>query len=73
MIFVSDENDGAKPIDPRDVTMLHSPKPLTPPETIPDGFGGRRPLIAPIVRLTSAQAAGLLTAGVSLAMAHVYP
>ena len=73
MIFVSDENDGAKPIDPRDVTMLDSPKPLSPPGTIPDGFGGRRPLIAPIVRLTPAQAAGLLAAGVPLAMAHVHP
>jgi hypothetical protein len=56
--------------DPRE-RPLKSPKPLTPPGTLPDGFGRHRPLLARIWLLTSAQAAGLLDQGVPFAMARI--
>ena len=56
--------------DPRE-RPLESPKPLTPPGTVPDGFGRHRPLLARIWLLTSAQAAGLLDQGVPFAMARI--
>ena len=56
--------------DPRE-RPLESPKPLTPPGTLPDGFGRHRPLLARIWLLTSAQAAGLLDQGVPFAMARI--
>jgi hypothetical protein len=54
---------------------VESPKPLTPPGTLPDGFGHHRPplLAAPIVLLKPVQAGGMLLSGAPFAMAQVFP
>ena len=61
------------PADPRN-SLPESPKPLTPPGTVSDGFGRHRPLLAPIMPLSPYQAEWLLKhAGVQLVHAQVFP
>ena len=60
----------AVPDDPRQMLPV-SPKPLTPPGTVSDGFGNYRPRLAPIMRLEPQQADALLMhGGLSQAMAN---
>ena len=63
-------------VDPRPSrpNLLISPRPLSPPGSVPDGWGHFRPILAKIlVPLAPAQAAALLSQGVPFAHAHVYP
>ena len=59
--------------DPR-ASLPKSPKPLTPPGTVSDGFGRHRPLLAPTMLLSPQQAEWLLKhAGLQLVHAQVFP
>ena len=61
------------PVDPRSA-LPKSPKPLTPPGTVSDGFGNYRPRLADVVVLLKPiYAQALIDAGMPFAMACVFP
>ena len=61
-------------IDPRTVDVLpESPKPLTPPGCLTDGWGQPRPWLVDARVLTDAQARTLLRMGTPIAFADFYP
>ena len=61
------------PKDPREMLPV-SPKPMTPPGCVSDGFGNYRPLLAPIMRLEPQQADALLMhGGMTQTMAIIFP
>ena len=67
------DNNASAPVDPRDVTILTSPRPLSPPGTLSDGWGRFVPIIAQAVPLAPADAFRLLAAGTPFALAQVFP